>query len=126
VTEISGRRLQPDSDVASRSPRHSKRDLSSAEMAVALADVRDESEILARVRPRQFLRIASWATFGGLFLLFGAATGSVSLFVVSFLGFLAAATKCPSYLRNQARWRELREMHKSLLLDQLEPRPSDP
>ena len=119
MTESSRRNPQPLSKIPLRWPVHAIQDLSPAELAVALADVRDELRILARSRSRQLLRMASWATGGGFSLLYGALAGPAPLFFVAFLCFLRVALIGPSYQRNQARWRELRERLKSLQLARL-------
>ncbi len=109
MTDSPERSSQSESEEPVTPPPHLIQDLSTAEIAVALTDVRDAVEILERSRRRQLRDGRSWAVLGGGLLLFGALVGGGAAFFLSAsLLFLPAANNCRRYLRSRGRWRELR------------------
>ena len=100
--------------------------LSPAELAVALADVRDELEDLALSRQRQSKRMIAWIGFGFFLLLSAMITGFGPPFLIAFFCLLFISRIGESYRQNFARRRELRERLRLLQLGTLELPPPEP
>ena len=107
MTENPERSSQSDSEGPATQPP-AIQDLGTAETALALADVKDELEVLERSRRRQLRDGRLWTVLGGFLLLGALLGGGAPLFLMALFPVLAAARNFLSYLKSRARWRELK------------------